>query len=90
MAKRYFRYDAEQGKVVEVEKTVTCNLPRYPFPCEALAVHPDQIGEYREHAEKMGVSTDFRPDGSPIMRDKGHYKNYRKMTGTHFRNGIES
>lgn len=90
MASRFFRYDAEKGEVVEVERAVEQRLPRYPIFCETLAVHPTQIAESREADRKAGVPTEYRGDGTPIMRDKNHYKDYRKLHGYHFKNGYES
>ena len=90
MKARYFRYCGETKKVVEVDRQFSRNRPQYPLPCAALAVHPAQISEAREHARASGVSTDFRSDGTPIMRDASHYKRYRKLQGVHFKNGFES
>lgn len=87
---RFFRYDANADTVVEVQQTVACHRPRYPIACETLAVHPEQISEAREYDRANGVPTEYRGDGSPIMRDPGHYKRYRRLHGVHFRNGFES
>ena len=90
MASRFFRYDPDKEQVVEVEHAVSTNIPRYPIYCETLAVHPDQIGEQRDFDRSHGVPTDYRADGTPIMRDKTHYKRYRKLHGFHQKNGYES
>lgn len=87
---RFFRYDKEAGKVVEVEKTVVQNRPHYPLPVEALAVNPDQIGETHEAMSRAGVPTEFRKDGSPIVEDSRHYKKVRSFFNVHDRNGFES
>lgn len=87
---RFFRYDHESGKVVEVQKTVVQNRPRYPLPIETLAVHPKDIGEHHEALGRAGIPTDFRRDGSPIVEDAQHYKKVRKFYGYHQRNGFES
>jgi hypothetical protein len=85
---RFFRY--ENGEIVEVQRSVAGGLPQYPIACETLAVHPDQISEAREFDRTHGVPTDYRSDGSPIMKDSRHYKRYRRLHGYHFRNGFES
>ena len=86
---RFFRYDPEKGTVVEVQKSAAQCRPRYPIACEALTVHPEQIGEARDFARSMGVPTDFRGDGSPIMEDARHYKKYRKINGVIDRSGYD-
>lgn len=85
MGSKFFRYDPETGEVIQVEKQVAKQIPRYPIACETLAVHPDQISEAREFDARNGVKTDYRPDGTPIMRDPGHYRKYRKLHGYHFK-----
>lgn len=87
---RVFRYDDASGQVVEVAREQPRLRARWPFACEALAVHPEQIGEVREFDRTMGVPTEYRDDGSPIVQDPGHYRRYRRAHGVHFRNGIES
>lgn len=87
---KFFRYDKKAGKVVEVKKETFKQIPRYPMPCEALAVHPTEIGEKRDWYRRNGVPTEFRGDGSPIVRDPSHYKKVRRLNGVHFRNGYES
>ena len=90
MAKRFFRYDPDQDTVVETSHRIDACRPRYPIAIEAMAVAPDQIGEARDHDRARGVPTDYRGDGSLIMRDPRHYKQYRRLHGVHFRNGFES
>lgn len=88
--RRVFRYDKHSDQVVEVAPSVTQLIPKYPLSCEALGVHPDQVAEAREFDRHNGVPTEYRSDGTPIMRDPGHYKKYRRLHGYHFRNGYES
>lgn len=83
--KKYFRYDPEADAVVEVHRQVVRTRPRYPIACETLAVHPDQIDEARKRDAAHGVPTEYRSDGTPIMRDPGHYKRYRRLNGHHFK-----
>ena len=83
--KCYFRYDPSTDAVVEVNHQVLQGIPRYPIACESLAVHPNQIAEFAEYDRANGVHTDYRPDGTPIMKDAGHYKKYRKLHGYHFK-----
>ena len=58
----------------------------WPMASDALAVHPDQIAEARESAQKRGVSTDFLPDGRPVFTDPAHRLKYLKRYGFHARN----
>jgi len=90
MAARIFRYDKETDSVVETVRETVQGIPRYPLPCEALAVHPSQIAEFTATDRAHGVPTEYRPDGTPIMRDAGHYRRYRRLHGFHFNNGFES
>jgi hypothetical protein len=90
MASRYFRFDPSTQSVVEVKKSTTKGIPRYPLALESLAVHPTQVAEAREHDAKNGVKTEYTPDGRPIIRDAGHYRKYRRLHGVHFKNGFTS
>jgi len=87
---RFFRYDEEHDEVVEVDRPMIHNRPHYPFRCEALGVHPEQIGEFREFDKQMGVSTEYSEDGCPIIEDAAHYRRYRRAHQVHFNNGYES
>lgn len=87
---RFFRFDPKTQQVVEVQKEVVKQIPRYPLSLESLAVHPSQIAEAREHDARNGVKTDYTPDGRPVMRDPGHYRKYRRLHGVHFKNGYTS
>ena len=58
-----------------------------PIVSDALAVHPDQVAEATEHAKKMGVPTDFQPDGRPILTSRSHRRAYLKTYGFHDREG---
>ena len=60
----------------------------YPLKSDGAGVHPDQIGEYTKHSEKMGVPTNFdSTTGQAIFESRGHRKKYLKMMGMHDRNG---
>lgn len=87
---RFFRFDPKTQQVMEVQKEVVRQIPRYPLSLESLAIHPSQIAEAREHDARHGVKTDYTPDGRPVMRDPGHYRKYRRLHGAHFKNGYTS
>ena len=59
----------------------------WPMLSDAMAVHPDQIQETREHAARHGVPTDFVPDGRPILLSRNHRKRYGELIGQYDRNG---
>lgn len=86
---KFFRYDESTGQVVECNQSRTVGRPRYPLPCEALAVHPSQIGEARDFDRQNGVATEYRGDGTPIMNDFRHYKKYRRLHGVHDRRSFD-
>ena len=58
-----------------------------PIVSEALAVHPDQVEEAREHSKAMGVPTEFLPDGRPILTSRSHRKSYLRAYHFHDRDG---
>ena len=71
--------------------TVATNPGNYPMSCESLAVNPEDIKERMAEDARLGVGgTEYSRGGSPLMRDKRHYKKYRRAYGMHFRNSIES
>lgn len=51
----------------------------WPRTSLSMGVHPDQIPEATEHAKKMGVRTDFAPNGQPILTSPAHQKRYAKQ-----------
>lgn len=53
----------------------------------ALAVHPKQVKEAMEHAKKMGVPTEFQPDGRPVFTSRQHRKEYMQRYGFYDRDG---
>ncbi len=59
----------------------------WPMLCEASGVHPDQVREATEHARRLGVPTDFTPDGRAILRDRAHRRDYNRAHGFYDRNG---
>lgn len=58
----------------------------YPYEGLALACHPSQVQEQMERMKKLGVPTEYRPNGSPVMRDAGHRRAFLKANGAHDRN----
>lgn len=52
-----------------------------PIVSDALAVHPRQVKEATEHATKLGVPTDFQPDGRPVLRTRAHRAAYLRAYG---------
>lgn len=47
-----------------------------PHASEALAVHPDQREEAMALDRKLGVPTEYLPNGQPIMRSRAHQKEW--------------
>jgi hypothetical protein len=58
-----------------------------PLSSEAAAVHPDQIEEAREDARRLGVPTEFDPEGRPIFTSRSHRRAYLRAYGFHDRDG---
>lgn len=59
----------------------------WPLLSDAAGVQPDQIPEAMEHARKVGIPTDFTPDGRAIFTDRGHRKRYCEAIGLYDRSG---
>lgn len=58
-----------------------------PLHSEALAVHPDLIGEAVADAAKKGVPTEFDADGDPIFTCRSHRARYMNAYGFYDRDG---
>ena len=71
----------ERCVTAEVSAQVGKPASTWPMKSKALAVHPTQIREYSEFAEKHGVPTEFDPMGRPEFRSKGHRKKYCELVG---------
>jgi len=48
----------------------------WPMKSDAAGVHPDQIKEATDHANKHGVPTSFTPDGRAIFTGREHRRKY--------------
>lgn len=60
----------------------------WPMPgSEALAVHPEQVAEATEDARKKVVPTEFDRQGRPILRDRGHRRDYLRAYSMRDRDG---
>jgi hypothetical protein len=59
----------------------------WPMKSDAAGVHPDQIKEAYEHSVKIGIPTQFVPDGRAVFTGKQHRKDYCRAIGLHDRNG---
>jgi sugar/nucleoside kinase (ribokinase family) len=53
----------------------------WPKTSDSMAVHPSQAKEAYEQARKLGVPTEFRPDGRPVLTDPGHQKKLARALG---------
>lgn len=45
-----------------------------PVVSDALAVHPDQIGEAMAHDKKVGISPEYLPDGRPVFKSEAQMR----------------
>lgn len=62
---------------------------RWPFHCEALAVHPDQRAAAMARARRAGVPTDYDPHGRPILTGPGHRRKLLAVEGFFDRRGYD-
>lgn len=54
---------------------------------EALAVHPDQIAEAREHDKEHGCSVPYDKWGRPVFHSRKKRRDYLKAHGFHDKDG---
>ena len=59
----------------------------WPMKSDAAGVHPDQIKEAHQHSIKIGIPTEFTPDGRAVFTGRKHRKDYCRAIGLHDRNG---
>lgn len=75
----YRDYGAEHGSVPH-------HPGNWPLLSDAAGVNPDQIGQAREYAAKVGVPTEFTRDGRAILTSAEHRKRYCEAHGLFDRN----
>ncbi len=61
--------------------------PWKPLHSEALAVHPDLIGDATADAAKKGVPTEFDVEGRPVFTSRSHRAEYMRRYGFYDRSG---
>lgn len=59
----------------------------WPMKSDAAGVHPSQIASETERAGKMGIPTEFTPDGRAIFTGPKHRQRYCEAIGMFDRNG---
>lgn len=59
----------------------------WPLKSDALGVHPSQVNEAVEQSRKLGVPTEFTPDGRAVLTSQAHRKRYAEAVGFYDRNG---
>jgi hypothetical protein len=86
---RRFQYDQKLGKVVEVTEAPrkTHGITKWNYPSWSMGVHPSQVPAAQAELSKHGVTTQYTPDGEPIIRDKRHLKRHAEALGFYARNG---
>jgi putative FmdB family regulatory protein len=64
------------------EQSGVVHVPgNWPMKSDAMAVHPDQIGEAQESSVRKGVPTQFDRDGRPILTSAAHRKKFCEAYG---------
>ena len=76
----YRDLQAEQGNVIHRPGT-------WPMFSDAAGVAQHQIPEAVEHSRKIGIPTDFTPDGRVIFTSRQHRKRYCEAIGLYDRSG---
>lgn len=59
---------------------------KWPIFSDQLGVHPIDIPRAKAHAKKIGIPTDFTPDGRAVLREPKHRKRYSEALGFYDRN----
>jgi hypothetical protein len=54
---------------------------------DAAGVAPSQVKEATDHSRKIGIPTEFTPDGQAIFTSRSHRKRYLEAVGLFDRNG---
>ena len=58
----------------------------WPLKSEAAGVHPNQAAQAEAHSRKVGVPTEFTPDGRAVFTSARHRKAYCEQVGLYDRN----
>lgn len=89
-----FIYLARGGKRAKFKRNVVAEHRHtrdvsgtWPMKSDAAGVAPSQVQEAREHSVKIGIPTDFTPDGRAIFHSRLHRKQYCEAIGLYDRNG---
>lgn len=53
----------------------------WPMYSDAMGINPDGIAEATANLKKMGVPTEFTPDGRAILTGRGHRKKLAQLVG---------
>lgn len=73
---------------IRAEHTDVRHTPgNWPMKSDAAGVHPDQIQEAYQHSVKVGIPTEFTPDGRAVFTSRKHRRDYCRAIGLHDRNG---
>ena len=59
----------------------------WPMKSDAAGVAASQVKDAIEHSKKIGIPTDFTPDGRAIFTSAKHRKRYCEAVGLYDRNG---
>ena len=59
----------------------------WPMESDAAGVAASQVKEATEHANSIGIPTNFTEEGSAIFTSAQHRKDYCRAIGMHDRNG---
>lgn len=72
---------AERDIVREQRGTFHAYEATYPRLSNALACHPDQVGEMTAEATRREVPTEFSQEGQAVIRSRSHQKKYEEAFG---------
>lgn len=66
-----------------------CSLTGWarPIKSDAMAVHPEQIGEVIDRNRKHGLHIEYLPDGRPKLTSREQRKQLMRIEGFHDNNG---
>jgi hypothetical protein len=80
------RIDIEHGSKI-MNRTGIDHKWRRGLACEASAVHPSQVDEFKQIMADHGCPTDFKKTGEPIYHSRDHRRRAMEIRGLYDRNG---
>lgn len=87
VTKKVFNREMDKARPKVKGRFINKRLKRgYPYESMAIACHPDDVKKAEAFAVKLGVPTEYKSNGSAVVRDAGHRRKLLKAMGLRDRN----